>query len=127
MLNIVVVEDNDDAADILAMWLTLHGHSVSVARTGPEGLELVTALQPDVVLCDVGLPGMDGVEVCRCVRSLPSAVTPVMVALSGWNREQDRRRTQEAGFDHHLLKPVPVDELHAILRSVAHVPRDVEP
>src|SRR5262249_27683655 len=82
-LAIVVIEDNDDAADTLAMWLENMGHSVQVARTGPEGLELVRSSRPQLVLCDVGLPGMDGVEVCRHVKALP-ATPPVMVALTGW-------------------------------------------
>jgi signal transduction histidine kinase len=127
MLNIVVVEDNDDSADLLAMWLESHGHKVGVARTGSDGLELVKATRPDVVLCDIGLPGMDGVEVCRSVRALSIDFNPVMVAMSGWGREQDRQRTGEAGFDHHLLKPVAMDKLHALLQSVVLAPRDIEP
>jgi signal transduction histidine kinase len=126
MLNIVVIEDNNDSADILALWLESHGHRVSVARTGPAGLELVKATRPDVVLCDIGLPGMDGVEVCRCVRGLSIDFRPVMVALSGWGREQDRKRTAEAGFDHHFVKPVAIAKLHALLESVLVVRRDLE-
>ncbi|HEY6177933.1 MAG TPA: response regulator [Kofleriaceae bacterium] len=116
-LAIVVIEDNDDAADTLAMWLENMGHSVQVARTGPEGLELVRASRPQLVLCDVGLPGMDGVEVCRHVKALP-ATPPVMVALTGWGMEADRKRTRDAGFDHHLVKPVAPDKLRDILDAV---------
>jgi len=116
-LAIVVIEDNDDAADTLAMWLETMGHSVKIARTGPEGLDLVRESRPQLVLCDVGLPGMDGVEVCRRVKAL-AAPGPVMVALTGWGMEADRMRTREAGFDHHLVKPVAPDKLREILHTV---------
>lgn len=125
MLNIVLVEDNDDSADILAMWIESQGHKVSVARNGLEGFGLVQTTRPDVVLCDIGLPGMDGVEVCRRVRGIID-FRPVMVALSGWGREEDRQRTGEAGFDHHLVKPVAMDKLRAVLQSV-QVRRRAEP
>jgi CheY-like chemotaxis protein len=74
-------------------------------------------VRPDVVLCDIGLPGMDGVEVCRSV-VLGMPVPPVMVALTGWGMAHDRSRTIEAGFHHHLVKPVDLDRLRVILRSV---------
>jgi CheY-like chemotaxis protein len=114
-LAIVVIEDNDDAADTLAAWLEHMGHSVQVARTGPDGLDLVRASRPQLVLCDIGLPGMDGVEICRHVRALPAATQPVMVALTGWGMEADRERTRDAGFDHHLVKPVAPDKLRDLL------------
>ncbi|HEX3764603.1 MAG TPA: response regulator [Kofleriaceae bacterium] len=117
-LAIVVIEDNDDAADTLAEWLETMGHSVKVARTGPEGVDLVREHRPRLVLCDIGLPGMDGVEVCRHVKALPIGPQPVMVALTGWGMEADRKRTREAGFDHHLVKPVAPDKLFAILNAM---------
>jgi CheY-like chemotaxis protein/anti-sigma regulatory factor (Ser/Thr protein kinase) len=117
-LAIVVIEDNDDAADTLAEWLETMGHSVRVARNGPEGVDLVREYQPRLVLCDIGLPGMDGVEVCRHVKALPIASQPVMVALTGWGMDADRKRTREVGFDHHLVKPVAPDKLFAILNAM---------
>jgi signal transduction histidine kinase len=117
-LNIVVVEDNEDAAETLAMWLEGIGHTVRVAHTGPAGLDLIRETGPDVVLCDVGLPGMDGVEVCRRAKALELARTPLMVALTGWGMDADRRRTDEAGFDHHLVKPVAPDKLREILATL---------
>ncbi len=117
-LRIVLIEDNDDAADVLAMWLEELGHDVRVARTGPTGLAMVRELGPDLVLCDVGLPEMDGVEVCKRVMELDASVRPTMVALTGWGMASDRQRTAEAGFDHHLVKPVALDKLRAILSSV---------
>ncbi|HEY1553183.1 MAG TPA: response regulator [Kofleriaceae bacterium] len=115
-LKILVVEDNDDIADTLADLLGNLGHRVAVARTGPEGVALVQDVQPDIVLCDLGLPGMDGLEVCRAVRRLELRAQPIMIALTGWGREDDRRRTSDAGFDHHLVKPIAADQLNDVLR-----------
>jgi signal transduction histidine kinase len=116
-LSVVIVEDNEDSAALMETWLQLNGHEVRVARTGPEGVAAVLEVRPDVVVCDIGLPGMDGVEVCRRVTSgMPAP--PVMVALTGWGMERDRSRTVEAGFHHHLVKPVELDQLRAILQSV---------
>jgi signal transduction histidine kinase len=115
-LNIVVVEDNDDAADMLQMWLENMGHTVHVARTGPEGVRVVLDVKPDIVLCDIGLPEMDGVEVCKNVKAQMDS-PPVMVALTGWGMESDRQRTREAGFEQHLVKPVALDKLRAVLET----------
>jgi signal transduction histidine kinase/ActR/RegA family two-component response regulator len=123
-LRIVVVEDNEDAADTMSEWLLHLGHDVRVARTGPDGVALVLEQRPDVVLCDIGLPGMDGVDVCRGIlREMPEP--PVMIALTGWGMEGDRRRTIEAGFTHHLVKPVAPEKLRTLLDSVARSTQDV--
>lgn len=117
LLRIVLVEDNEDAADLMSSWLQRLGHEVHVARTGPDGLATILEVLPDLVLCDIGLPGMDGVEVCRrVVDKLPEP--PLMVALTGWGMEADRKRTIEAGFHHHLVKPVAMDQLLRVLQSV---------
>jgi CheY-like chemotaxis protein len=115
-LRIVVIEDNQDGADLLVMWLEQLGHHVELARTGFEGLALVGTARPEVVLCDVGLPDVDGIEVCRRIKELHNP--PTMVALTGWGMDEDRRRTKEAGFDHHLVKPVALEKLRIILSSV---------
>ncbi|HKO90859.1 MAG TPA: ATP-binding protein, partial [Polyangiaceae bacterium] len=116
-LRVVVVEDNDDSADMMCIWVERLGHQVRVARNGPEGLDVIMASQPDVVLCDIGLPGMDGVELCR--RVIGGLHTPpLMVALTGWGMEADRARTADAGFRHHLVKPVAMDQLRDVLLSV---------
>ena len=117
-LSVVVIEDNHDAADLLALWLENLGHVVQVARSGPDGVALVQEVRPDIVLCDIGLPGMDGIEVCRRVQDLQLGARPIMVALTGWGMEADRQRTGDAGFDHHLVKPVALDKLRDILESV---------
>jgi signal transduction histidine kinase len=113
-LRVVVIEDNNDAADLLVMWLENKGHQVHLARSGPEGLVLVGETRPDVVLCDIGMPEMDGIEVCRRIRAEHQHL-PLMVALTGWGMDADRRRTKEVGFDHHLVKPVALDKLDLIL------------
>lgn len=117
-LTVVVVEDNTDAADMLATWLETLGHEVHVAATGAQGIELVQAARPDVVICDIGLPDMDGVEVCQRIQDLQIGVRPIFVALTGWGMEADRLRTAEAGFNHHLVKPVALSKLREILQSV---------
>ncbi|HXX67506.1 MAG TPA: response regulator [Polyangiaceae bacterium] len=121
-LNIVVVEDNEDTADTMSDWLEYLGHEVQVARTGPDGVALVMQARPDVVLCDIGLPGMDGVDVCRRIVH-EMAEPPVMVALTGWGTERDRRRTVEAGFRHHLVKPVAPEHLRDVLLGCRRVAR----
>lgn len=118
VLDILVIEDNNDVADTLASWLEEMGHRVRVARTGRSGLELTLAMKPEIVLCDVGLPDIDGIEVCQRVRELSREHRPLMVALTGWGKDEDRKRTHDAGFDHHLVKPVPLDTLAALLDSV---------
>jgi signal transduction histidine kinase len=114
-LRVLVIEDNEDVADTIAAWLAELGHDVGVARTGRAGYEQVLLRRPDLVLCDLGLPEMDGVELCRRVRQEARGFRPIMVALTGWGKEEDRRRTTEAGFDRHLVKPVKLDTLAELL------------
>jgi CheY-like chemotaxis protein/two-component sensor histidine kinase len=121
-LSVVVVEDNEDSAEMMAVWLEQLGHEVRIARTGPDGVALVLESRPHVVLCDIGLPGMDGADVCRRIVGEMS-IPPVMIALTGWGMEGDRRRTAEAGFNHHLVKPVALDQLRAVLDSVSAISR----
>jgi CheY-like chemotaxis protein len=118
-LNIVLVEDNEDVAEMMLIWLEGLSHRVTVARTGSEGIEAIRAQNPDLVVCDLGLPDIHGTEVCKQVRSFSSGSQPVMIALTGWGREDDVRRTKEAGFDHHLVKPVAPEKLSTLLKSVA--------
>jgi signal transduction histidine kinase len=114
-LDIVVIEDNEDIAETLAMWLERIGHLVRTAPDGRRGLAVVSEAPPDVVLCDVGLPDLDGIEVCKRIRGLEITRQPVMIAITGWGRDDDRRRTREAGFDHHLVKPIVPDRLKELL------------
>ena len=97
------------------MLLELLGHEVRVAFTGREGVEAALAWVPDVVLSDIGLPEWDGYEVARRLRREPRFEKVLFVALTGYNGEDDRRRSRDAGFDHHLAKPADVDELQRLL------------
>jgi CheY-like chemotaxis protein len=120
---VLVVDDNLDAGDSLGQVLTLLGADVRVARDGREALEAFPALQPRVVLLDIGMPEMNGYEVARAIRTrFPGAAT-TLVALTGWGQEDDRRRAREAGFDHHLVKPAELDALQALLTSLDARPR----
>ena len=114
-LQILVVDDNGDSADSLALLLSLAGHETHVARTGPQALARAEALRPDVILLDLGLPGLSGYEVCRRLRAEPWGRTMPIVAITGWGQDDDRQRSKEAGFDGHLVKPIVLDELSALL------------
>jgi signal transduction histidine kinase len=114
---VLIIEDNQDSAEVLALSLQGQGYATSVAHTGPAGIELLRQIRPRIVLCDIGLPEMDGVEVCRRVRQLELGYQPIMIALTGWGMSDDRRRTRESGFDHHLVKPVEPKLLFELLES----------
>jgi signal transduction histidine kinase/DNA-binding response OmpR family regulator len=117
-LRVVVVDDNVDGAESLAGLLDLLGHQTTVAHTGPDGLAAVRTARPDLALLDIGLPGMDGYEVARRLRDDPATRGVVLAAISGYGRDQDRARSREAGFDHHFIKPLELDALQSILRSL---------
>ncbi len=114
-LRILIVEDNRDAADSLRMLLQLSGHEVTAAYTGPEGVEKARSWRPDVVLCDIGLPGLDGYGVATELRRDPSTAKVNLIALTGYGREEDRQRARQAGFNHHLTKPVDPNDLQSLL------------
>ena len=112
---ILVVDDNMDSANTLAMLLQMTGNEVNVAYDGPAALESFRATHPEVVILDLGMPGMDGYEAARKLRTMPGGDQALLAALTGWGQEDDRRRTGEAGFDLHLVKPVKLDDLRALL------------
>lgn len=115
---LLVVDDNKDAAVTLAMLLRLKGHEVQIAHSGPSALELATTFLPEVVFLDLGMPGMGGLEVAARVRKIQGLEDSVLVALTGWGQEEDRRRTAEAGFDHHFVKPAELDLLESLLAGL---------
>jgi CheY-like chemotaxis protein len=115
LARVLVVEDNRDAAASLQTLLELFGHEVAVAHSGIEGVDTACAWLPDVVLCDIGLPGLDGYAVIRALRRNPQTAAARMIALTGYGSDDDRRRTQEAGFDRHLVKPVEPGHLQEVL------------
>jgi PAS domain S-box-containing protein len=120
---ILVVDDNQDAASSLGMLLQLLGADVRVVHNGPDALDSVGAFRPEVVLLDIGMPGMDGHEVARRLRQSPEGRDLVLIALTGWGQEQDRRSSQLAGFDHHLIKPADVHVLESLLETLESRPR----
>lgn len=112
---ILVVDDNWDSAESLAMLLGLSGNETRVAHDGQEAIEAAERFRPDLVLLDIGLPQLNGYEVCRRIRRQPWGKDMMIVAVSGWGQEQDRLRSQEAGFDHHVVKPVDFAALTGLL------------
>jgi len=123
---ILVVDDNRDSANSLALMLRLVGADVQVAYDGRSALEAIKICRPSVILMDLGMPGMDGCEVARQIRQDPQHTGLTLIALTGWGQEGDRRRSQAAGFDHHLVKPVELSALQVLLApgdDRGHAPR----
>ena len=124
---VLIIEDNADAADSLRIVLELNGHLVEVAYNGPDGLALTRAFEPEVVLCDIGLPGMDGLEVARAIRADGARSKQiVLVALSGYAQPEDLRRAAHAGFDHHLAKPPDLEQIAQLLANPPAAPPSTE-
>ncbi len=118
-LRILVVEDNVDSADSLNLLLRLYGHEVQVARTGPTALEMASASRPDLVLLDIGLPGMDGYQVAQRLREKPEFKNVMVCALTGYTpSEADRQRQRQTGFDHYYVKPVSIETLLELFKTV---------
>jgi PAS domain S-box-containing protein len=113
---VLVVDDNKDFAESLVMLLESMGHEARMAHRGEQALALADEFRPDVVFLDIGLPDLDGYEVARRLRARPHAPC-VLAALTGWGQESDKQAAAEAGFDHHLVKPVEMDSLESVLRA----------
>ena len=112
---ILVVDDNRDATETLAALLQLSGHETATAYDGKSAIEIAESFRPDVLLLDIGMPELNGYDVARRVRELPWGADTMLIALTGWGQEDDRRRSQEAGFDAHLVKPVDHVQLMQLL------------
>jgi signal transduction histidine kinase len=121
-LRVLLVDDNVDGADSLATLVRLAGHDTRVAHDGPGALEAAAAFRPQVVVLDIGLPGLTGYEVARRLRADPDLSGVALVAVTGYGRDEDRERSREAGFDHHLTKPVEFALLLDLLKPPAAVP-----
>jgi PAS domain S-box-containing protein len=120
---ILVVDDNRDAADSLGMLLRMMGNEVATAHDGLEAVGAAATFHPEVILLDIGLPKLNGYEVARRIRAQPGGDKMVLIALTGWGQDEDRRRTKEAGFDQHMTKPVEFDALkRALTRLSGHRP-----
>lgn len=118
-LRVLAVDDHVDAVQNLALLLEIAGHEVQLAYDGPSALEAAQAMRPDVMLLDIGLPGLTGYEVAQRIRQQPALKDIVLVALTGYGREADRKRSKTAGFDYHLVKPAGFGEVEEILARVA--------
>jgi CheY-like chemotaxis protein len=117
-LKVLVVDDNRDLLEMLSMLVETAGHDVRKASDGTAALSAVRVFQPDVVLLDVGLPDMSGLEVARALRCDPSTAAVRLVALTGWGQVEDQRETEAAGFDYHLTKPADPDALLEFLAAL---------
>jgi PAS domain S-box-containing protein len=114
---VLIAEDHKDSAASLARLLEILGNSVCIARDGEEAVAIAEQFRPRVILLDIGMPKLNGYEACKRIREKPWSRDVVIVALTGWGQEADRRRSREAGFDHHLVKPVELDALEAVLSA----------
>ena len=126
---ILIVDDNADAVDSLALWLGIQGYKTCLAYDGVTALATSLAVRPDVVVLDLGLPGIDGYEVARRIRHQSAGRAMLLVALTGWGQEGDRRRSREAGFDAHFTKPLDLnmflkllDQRHSAATPLAAAP-----
>ena len=117
-LRILVVDDNRDSADMLGMLLSFSGHETHTAHDGVTAVDAAARLQPDVILLDIGLPGLNGYTVARAVRDSRADRPPILIALTGWGQDEDRRKSEEAGFDAHVVKPVDEEHLTRIMADL---------
>jgi CheY-like chemotaxis protein len=115
---ILIADDNRDGADTLARMLRIMGHETHTVYDGQQAVQTAESLRPEVILLDIGMPKMNGHDAARHIRQQPWGKDVLLIALTGWGREEDRRRTQEVGFDHHLVKPVDAKALLALLSEL---------
>jgi CheY-like chemotaxis protein len=112
---VLVVDDNRDGADMLQQLLEADGFTVEAAYNGVDALEAAEARMPDIIVMDIGMPGMDGYEAVRRMRELPDGKDALIIAVTGWGQDSAKQQAREAGFDHHLVKPVRFDEIREFL------------
>ena len=123
-LRVLIVEDNVDAAEMMELAVSHLGHITRVAHDGASAISAFTAFGPDVILLDIGLPGMNGYAVARAVRAFPQFNQVHIAAVTGWGQEEDRRKAREAGCDSHFTKPLSPSILNELLEKIAE--RDLE-
>jgi PAS domain S-box-containing protein len=119
---VLVADDNRDGAEIMALLLQQYGYEVSVAHSGPDALTVAAQIQPDIAILDIGMPGMNGYEVAQRIRAEGWGKAMMLIALTGWGQEEDKKKAFDAGFDHHLIKPIDPDALEALMASEARAP-----
>jgi signal transduction histidine kinase/CheY-like chemotaxis protein len=122
---ILVVDDNEDAALVLSMQLRLAGHDLKVAYGGAEALEAARDFRPDTVILDLGMPGLNGFDTARAIRQEPWGRQVLLIAVTGWGQAEDKRRSREAGFDHHLVKPIKAADIESLLRDEFPLPEKI--
>ena len=123
---VLVVDDSVTTAESMAALLQLKGHELRVANDGPTAVEIAAKFRPEVVLLDIGMAGMNGYQVAKQLKQLPGLEQTVLVAITGYGQEEDRRSSREAGFDHHLVKPTHISVVEELLNS-AEVPEPPKP
>lgn len=126
-IRVLIVDDNNAAAKMLSMVVKLMGNEVRVASDGLEAIEIAEEFRPDVVLMDIGMPRMNGNEAARHIRQQSWGQDILMIALTGWGQDEDKRQTKEAGFNHHLVKPADPAELRQLIASASKEPPDTDP
>jgi PAS domain S-box-containing protein len=123
---ILVVDDNVDAANMIAMMLRLFGHQAETVYSAKSALEMAVEYRPDFVVLDIGLPGMDGYEVARRLRQIPELKDTPLIAATGYGQDADRQRSEDAGFDYHLVKPIDPEKLQTVLELLGRLPRSAK-
>ena len=118
---ILVADDNEDSASSMALLLEILGNEVRTAFDGLDAVEVATAFRPDVILMDIGMPRLDGYDACRRIREQPWGQDVVLIALTGWGQDEDVRKSRDAGFNHHLVKPVEPATLEKLLETGAQI------
>ena len=116
---VLVIDDNEDGADLLAMLIEGLGHQTVAVYSGEAGLKKASDFHPQLVFCDIGLPGISGYEVGRALRATPQFTNVMLVALTGWGGVDDKLQSKDAGFDHHLVKPVDISALSDVLARLS--------
>ena len=114
---ILIADDNVDAAESLGLLLELSGNEVNIANDGLHAIDMAETFRPDVILLDIGMPKLNGYDACRRIREKPWGKKAILIALTGWGQDEDKRRSQEAGFDYHLVKPVDDAAVMKVLAS----------
>lgn len=114
---VLLVDDSVDAAEAMSMLLETLGHEIRVTHDGPSALAMVDDFAPDVVILDIGLPGMDGFEVARQMRTRAVTKAALLIALTGYGAESDKQKARDAGFDHHLVKPVSFTAIETVIAA----------